>query len=65
MNGAVRAPRPRPKGSELPIRPAAPGDPERARAVDVQDAFRLHYPALYRFALRFTGEPDAAEDLVQ
>ena len=35
------------------------------RAVDVQSAFRLHYPALYRFALRFSGDPDAAEDLVQ
>jgi RNA polymerase sigma-70 factor (ECF subfamily) len=33
--------------------------------VDVQDAFRHHYPALYRFALRFTGDADAAEDLVQ
>lgn len=33
--------------------------------MDVQDAFRLHYPALYRFALRFTGDPDTAEDLVQ
>jgi RNA polymerase sigma factor (sigma-70 family) len=33
--------------------------------LDVQDAFRLHYPALYRFVLRFTGDPDAAEDLAQ
>ncbi len=33
--------------------------------MDVQDAFRHHYPALYRFALRFTGDPDTAEDLVQ
>jgi RNA polymerase sigma factor (sigma-70 family) len=33
--------------------------------VDVQDAFRLHYAALYRFSLRFTGDPDAAEDLAQ
>ena len=35
------------------------------RAVDVQAAFRLHYPSLYRFALRFSGDPDTAEDLVQ
>lgn len=33
--------------------------------MDAQHAFRLHYPALYRFALRFSGDPDAAEDLVQ
>jgi RNA polymerase sigma-70 factor (ECF subfamily) len=33
--------------------------------VDVQSAFRLHYPSLYRFALRFSGDPDTAEDLVQ
>jgi RNA polymerase sigma-70 factor (ECF subfamily) len=33
--------------------------------VDVQDAFRLHYAALYRFTLRFSGDPDVAEDLAQ
>ena len=38
---------------------------QRARALDAQHAFRLHYPALYRFALRFSGDPDVAEDLVQ
>jgi RNA polymerase sigma-70 factor (ECF subfamily) len=34
-------------------------------AVDVQLAFRTHYPSLFRYALRFSGDPDAAEDLVQ
>lgn len=33
--------------------------------MDVPDAFREHYPALIRYALRFTGEADAAEDVVQ
>jgi RNA polymerase sigma-70 factor, ECF subfamily len=33
--------------------------------VDVPDAFREHYAALIRYALRFTGDPDAAEDVVQ
>ena len=41
------------------------GGDERVRAVDVQAAFRLHYTSLYRFALRFSGDPDRAEDLVQ
>lgn len=33
--------------------------------MDVPDAFREHYSALIRYALRFTGDPDAAEDVVQ
>ncbi len=33
--------------------------------VDVPVAFRQHYPALIRYAMRFTGDPDAAEDVVQ
>jgi RNA polymerase sigma-70 factor (ECF subfamily) len=33
--------------------------------VDVPDAFREHYSALIRYAVRFTGDPDTAEDVVQ
>lgn len=65
MDGVYPAPRPRTTVLGRPEHPAEPGSPERAREVDVQDAFRLHYPALYRFSLRFTGDSDAAEDLAQ
>ncbi|MCL7981346.1 MAG: hypothetical protein M8862_02385, partial [marine benthic group bacterium] len=39
-------------GFGRPDDPAMSGGDERVRAVDVQAAFRLHYPSLYRFALR-------------
>ena len=65
MRGVHPARRPRTTVLGRSGRPAAPGSSERARVVDVQDAFRLHYAALYRFSLRFTGDPDAAEDLAQ
>ena len=52
-------------GSDVPMTRRCRGGDERVRAVDVQAAFRLHYPSLYRFALRFSGDPDTAEDLVQ
>ena len=65
MNGVYPAPQPRTTVPGRPGRPAEPGSLERTRAVDVPDAFRLPYPALSRFSLRFTGDPDAAEDLAQ
>ncbi|MDT8436555.1 MAG: sigma-70 family RNA polymerase sigma factor [Gemmatimonadota bacterium] len=33
--------------------------------MDVRVAFEEHYASLFRYALRFTGDPDAAEDIAQ
>lgn len=35
------------------------------RAVDFQTTYRELYPALHRFALRLSGDPDVADDVVQ
>jgi RNA polymerase sigma-70 factor (ECF subfamily) len=35
------------------------------RPVDFQSAYRDLYPSLFRYAHRFTGDADAAEDIVQ
>lgn len=41
------------------------GDPKSQPAVDFEQEALPHLDAVYRFALRLSGAPDAAEDLVQ
>jgi RNA polymerase sigma-70 factor (ECF subfamily) len=48
----------------MPSRPPSPSPTDSGRAAFEAEALP-HLEAVYRFALRLTGAPDAAEDLVQ